>query len=472
MSGMMLNFAGVTATSVPGAPTIGTVSVSVLTASVPFTAPASNGGSVITSYTATSSPSGITGTLNQAGSGTITVSGLASNTAYTFTVTATNIIGTGPASAASNSVTTANVPGAPTIGTAVQSGSVMSVPFTAPVSDGGSVITLYTATSSPGGITGTLSQAGSGTISVSGLSGGTSYTFTVTATNAIGTGAASAASNSVSFVATGQNAYIGTSTASQYTWVAPAGVTRATAIAVSPGASPCGVRYGGDLQYANNFVVVPGNSYTVRVTGNSNACTSADTYIREAFGCFNYYLKSGHWLAGAYCRGTKVTNSSCVGRAGTTGGGAGGYTGNGGAAATAGQACSGAAGGGASGGSSFIGGYLKVAGSGGGGGVGILGKGSTGAAGASQAGNVGANGGGGGSGGATGCAGGASSNCTGGYGGAGGNYGGGGGERGYTYSTFCCQFFYGVRGTNGVGAIRIIWPGCARSFPSTRTADE
>jgi hypothetical protein len=366
----------------------------------------------------------------------------------------------------------ATVPGAPTIGTAVQSGSTMSVPFTAPASNGGSVITLYTATSSPGGITGTLSQAGSGTISVSGLTGGTSYTFTVTATNAIGTGAASAASNSVSYIATGQNAYIGTSTASQYTWVAPAGVTRATAIAVSPGASPCGVRYGGDLQYANNFVVVPGNSYTVRVAGNSNACTSADTHIREAFGCFNYYLKSGHWLAGAYCRGTKVTNSNTVGRAGTTGGGAGGYCGNGGAAATAGQACSGAAGGGASGGSSFIGGYLKVAGSGGGGGVGILGKGSTGAAGASQAGNVGANGGGGGSGGATGCAGGASSNCTGGYGGAGGNYGGGGGERGYTYDSFCCQFYYGARGTNGVGAIRIIWPGCARSFPSTRTADE
>lgn len=105
MSGIMLNFAGVTATSVPGAPTIGTATVSGLTASVPFTAPASNGGSPITSYTATSSPSGITGTLNQSGSGTITVSGLTGGTSYTFTVTATNVIGTGPASAASNSVT-------------------------------------------------------------------------------------------------------------------------------------------------------------------------------------------------------------------------------------------------------------------------------------------------------------------------------------------------------------------------------
>ena len=69
--------------------------------------------------------------------------------------------------------------------------------FTAPVSNGGATITTYTATSSPAGGTGTLSQAGSGTISVTGLTGGTSYTFTVTATNSVGTGSASAASNSI-----------------------------------------------------------------------------------------------------------------------------------------------------------------------------------------------------------------------------------------------------------------------------------
>jgi hypothetical protein len=27
-------------------------------------------------------------------------------------------------------------------------------------------------------------------------------------------------------------------------------------------------------------------------------------------------------------------------------------------------------------------------------------------------------------------------------------------------------------GTGARGAVRIIWPGCARSFPSTRTANE
>ena len=84
-------------------------------------------------------------------------------------------------------------PDAPTIGTASAGNAQATVPFTAPSSDGGSPITSYTATSSPGGFTGTISQSGSGSIIVSGLTSGTAYTFTVTATNAIGTSAASAA---------------------------------------------------------------------------------------------------------------------------------------------------------------------------------------------------------------------------------------------------------------------------------------
>lgn len=96
-------------TTVPGAPTIGTAAVASATAAtITFTAPSSNGGSAITGYTVTSSPGGITGT---GASSPITVSGLTTNTAYTFTVTATNAVGTGPASAASNSVT----PAVPTV---------------------------------------------------------------------------------------------------------------------------------------------------------------------------------------------------------------------------------------------------------------------------------------------------------------------------------------------------------------------
>jgi hypothetical protein len=189
--------------TIPDAPTIGSAtSTGSTTATVAFTQPGNDGGLPITSYTATSSSGGITGTLSQAGSGTINMTGLSQGTSYTFTVTATNAIGTSSPSSASNSITTYTVPGAPTIGTATAIGSTTAtVTFTAPASDGGSTITTYTATSSPDNITGTLSQAGSGTITVNGLTPSTSYTFTVTATNSVGTGSASSASNSTTTTA-------------------------------------------------------------------------------------------------------------------------------------------------------------------------------------------------------------------------------------------------------------------------------
>ena len=186
-------------TTGPDAPTTVTATAADSGATVSFTAPSSNGGSTITSYTATATSTTDTHTISvtQSGSGDITVTGLTNGTSYTFTVTATNAIGTSVASAASNSVVPATIPDAPTIGTAVAGNAQATVPFTAPSSNGGSDITSYTATSSPGGITGTISQSGSGDITVTGLTNGTSYTFTVTATNAIGTSVASVASNSV-----------------------------------------------------------------------------------------------------------------------------------------------------------------------------------------------------------------------------------------------------------------------------------
>ena len=91
--------------SAPAAPTIGTATLVGNNASVTFTAPTTNNGSTVTSYTVTSSPGSITAT---GSSSPILVTGLSGNTSYTFTVTATNTVGAGPSSAASNSITTPN----------------------------------------------------------------------------------------------------------------------------------------------------------------------------------------------------------------------------------------------------------------------------------------------------------------------------------------------------------------------------
>jgi len=108
------SFINITATqTAPGAPTGVSASAGNGSATVTWTAP-SNGGSPITSYTVTpyigsvaQTPTPVSG--NPPATST-TINGLANGTAYTFTVSATNGVGTGPASAPSNSVTPGSVP--------------------------------------------------------------------------------------------------------------------------------------------------------------------------------------------------------------------------------------------------------------------------------------------------------------------------------------------------------------------------
>jgi hypothetical protein len=86
----------------PNAPTIGTATGGDASASVTFTAPSNVGGSAISSYTAISTPDGVTAS---AASSPISVTGLTNGTAYTFAVWATNTYGPSAFSAASGSVT-------------------------------------------------------------------------------------------------------------------------------------------------------------------------------------------------------------------------------------------------------------------------------------------------------------------------------------------------------------------------------
>ena len=86
-------------------------------------------------------------------------------------------------------------PGAPTAVSATAGDGSATVTWTAPV-NGGSPLTRYTVTPLIGGIAqAAVDVTGSPlptSTTVTGLTNGTAYTFTVTATNAIGTGPASA----------------------------------------------------------------------------------------------------------------------------------------------------------------------------------------------------------------------------------------------------------------------------------------
>ena len=156
--------------------------------------------------------------LGRTGTATGTVASVAgSGTSYTVVVTgitgtgtikvnlnaSTNIAdglgNTGPAaytSGSTHNVAIPTAPSAPTIGTATAGDGQAFVTFTPPASNGGSAITTYTATANPGGAFGSCAGPAACTATVTGLNNGMAYTFTVTATNGIGTSTASGASNS------------------------------------------------------------------------------------------------------------------------------------------------------------------------------------------------------------------------------------------------------------------------------------
>ena len=225
-------------------------------------------------------------------------------------------------------------------------------------------------------------------------------------------------------VVPGSNSYI---TAGTFSWVAPAGVSSVSVVVVGPAFTGTG----GALAYTNNISVTAGSSYTVRVLSESIFCGAG--YTRS------YFINE--------CTVSAAFSSLRTGTGGGNGvvGGAGGYSGDGGLRAAAGSNAAGSAGTGGGGGGGGAGPNVSPLWLGASGGVGLFGQGSNGAGGA-----AGGGGGGGGSGGTSGAA---SNACA---AGAGGLYGGGAGLN----TTI-------GNGTIGASAVRIVWPGNTRTFPST-----
>ncbi len=187
---------GVVAGNPPGAPTNVTAVAASGQATVTWAAPSVSGTTAITGYTVTATPGG--GTCSwTTGPLSCTVTGLTNGTSYTFTVVASNSVGPGPASSPSTAVTPAGRPAAPTgVAVALLSAAgqqaTATVSWTAPASDGGLPITGTFVFGSPTGAC--FAPAPNTSCTVGSLTYGTAYTFRAAASNSVGIGDTSAAS--------------------------------------------------------------------------------------------------------------------------------------------------------------------------------------------------------------------------------------------------------------------------------------
>jgi subtilisin family serine protease len=149
--------------------------------------PAGNG-SAITAYTATATPGGKTCSVSTGT--TCTITGLVNNTAYSFSVAATNGSGVGAASTAVSGTPT-GPPSAVTSLVAATQKNALDVSWVQAEGDGAGI--TYTATATPGGGTCTSAETAMTSCTITGLVNGTNYTVSVIGTNTYGTGTATTA---------------------------------------------------------------------------------------------------------------------------------------------------------------------------------------------------------------------------------------------------------------------------------------
>ena len=205
-----------TAATVPGTPAAPTGVAGNTQVTLTIAAPASNGGSAITSYKVTQSTSA-TGTFAAVAAGTCTtitaagtctVTGLTNGTAYFFKVAAANIAGTGSASAASAAITPA---AAFSVASASASPTSASVPVGYAASATRTTITLARAGGSGANPTTTITVSGGTWTVVAGvgvtgasttISSATPLTITLTAASGTLTLSLNAGSPAATFTAT------------------------------------------------------------------------------------------------------------------------------------------------------------------------------------------------------------------------------------------------------------------------------
>lgn len=441
---------------------------------------------------------------------TTTFTGLTPATSYIFSSQSYNAIGY--ATSATLTTSTYSLPTTPGISAATASAPASCSRIDVTVNATQNLWSLPTSgvivTSSPGSQVKTFYSSNSntnvvpscnstGVVSFTGLTAGTSYTFTARAWNAVGYDSNTTSASATTGVAAGSQSY---TVAGPYTFTVPTGVTSVSVVAVGGGGRGS-ARYipgidGGLSSFNAPTGVVAGG-------GGSYKISPAAPYSGPLVSPPGGTVTVGTGGTGGTGRDGPTANTGPYGRRGGGGGGAGGYAGAGGCGgyglAGAGfRGCGGGGGGGS--GATCTGPALN--GGGGGGGVGLFGQGTNGAGGVANTGGstpLGVPAGGGGSGGSTGTNGAVGAP----GGGVGGGYGGGGGGSGVSICAAPSPPYSGVGGGGGAlayknnisvspgqsipvvvgagggqpaspctgrgapGAVRVIWPGNTRSFPST-----
>ncbi len=233
-------------------------------------APPSGGSSVLTSYRITTLPGGTVTTAGPDATDAV-VTGLSNGTEYTVTVAAVNGAGVGEASQPSIPAAPqpAHAPLAPAITSAVALDSRIEVQWV-PAVDGGSPVTGYTITASPGAVT-TTSAPGTTVAALTGLTNGTAYTISVVAANAVGAGPAGTAGPLTPAAhrapaAPGQATAAATAAGSvQVTWQPPTDSGTAAVTGYTVTATPGGTTATSATTSANLSGLDPATAYTFAV---------------------------------------------------------------------------------------------------------------------------------------------------------------------------------------------------------------
>ena len=223
-------------------------------------------------------------------------------------------------------------PPAPIIGTATilatsgYDGTTAQIGYTAPSYNSSLVptITSFTvyAVEDPTK-TATVATSASGTINVTGLTRGSSYTFKVYATNSNGKSPDSSLSNAVTATTVAQSNF---TTVGSGTFTVPTGVTSISILLIGGGGAG-GINYGsggggGALTYLNNYAVTPGQTFNINVGGGGNNTSLYQSGGMSWFGNSTMlFADGGHAGSDGL---TPYINS------GGGGGGAAGYAANGG----------------------------------------------------------------------------------------------------------------------------------------------